>query len=84
MLNSQLDSGLIALWEKGNAAGLKPGEDYHLISYNETQIDAIVLNGLTTISTDFLEMGREAARMINERRMWKKHCGFGMNRRNTF
>lgn len=84
MLNSQLDSGLIALWEKGNAAGLKPGEDYHLISYNETQIDAIVLNGLTTISTDFLEMGREAARMINERRMWKKHCEFGMNRRNTF
>lgn len=84
MLNSQLDSGLIALWENANACGLKVGEDYCIISYNETQIDAIVLNGLTTISTDFAEMGREAARMINDRKMWKTHCPFGMNKRNTF
>ena len=37
---------------------MKPGRDFNIISYNESPINDIILNGLTTISTDFAEMGR--------------------------
>lgn len=84
ILNSQLDSGLLSLWENAGKAGLKVGEDYFIISYNDSPIDKMVLGGLTTISTDFKEMGREAARMINEKTMWKTHIKFKMNKRSTF
>lgn len=84
LLNSQLDTGLISIWDKANNLGLKVGEDYFIISYNDSPIDRVVLNGLTTISTDFGEMGREVARMINENTMWKTHIKFKMNKRCTF
>lgn len=84
ILNGQLDSGLISLVDKANETGLAVGEDYFIISYNESPVDKVVLNGLTTISTDFNAMGQEAAKMINEKRMWKKHIPFRMNRRRTF
>lgn len=84
ILNSQLDSGLIALVDNANAKGMKVGSDYFIISYNDSPIDKVVLNGLTTISTDFNLMGREAARMVNEKSMWKTHIDFRMNKRNTF
>ena len=44
----------------------------------------VVLGGLTTISADFSEMGRLAARMILDRSLSKIHCPFGMTRRSTF
>ena len=84
LLNSQLDFGLIDLVRKAAAQKLKAGTDFGIISYNETAIDEVVLDGLTTISTSFEEMGREAARMIIQKRMWKVHCPFTMTRRNTF
>ncbi len=84
LLNSQLDSGLLSIWENANTQGLKVGEDYFIISYNESPIDRIVLGGLTTISTDFTEMGREVGRMMNEKTMWKTHIKFKMNKRSTF
>lgn len=67
-----------------NAKGLKVGTDYHIISYNDSPVDRVVLNGLTTISADFNEMGREIARMINDRTLWKTHIRFKMNKRSTF
>ena len=43
-----------------------------------------LLDGLTTVSTDFREMGRLSAEMILSRKMTKIHCPFRMNRRHTF
>jgi DNA-binding LacI/PurR family transcriptional regulator len=43
---------------------LAVGEEIGIISYNETPIKKIILNGITTISTDFAEMGRMAAQLI--------------------
>ena len=40
------------------------GKQVGIISYNETPIKKIILNGITTISTDFTEMGRIAARLV--------------------
>jgi len=84
VLNSQLDAGLVALARVIRTAGLRIGDDVHIISYNESEMNELVLGGLTTVSTDFAQMGRLAAGMILGRRMDRIHCPFRMNRRFTF
>lgn len=84
ILNSQLESGLAALARKIKSQNLEVGKDVYIISYNEFEINEVVLNGLTTVSTDFKQMGRTAASMILEKRSWKEHCDFRMTRRGTF
>lgn len=84
VLNSQLDAGLVALARKTQAAGLEIGRDVWIISYNEMEMYELVLGGLTTVSTDFSEMGRIAAQMILDRHLEKVHCPFRMNRRKSF
>ena len=84
VLNSQLDTGLVALAHKIQAAGLRIGSDVRIISYNESDMNELVLGGLTTVSTDFRQMGRRAADMILSRHMEKVHNPFSMIRRSTF
>ena len=84
VLNSQLDAGLVALARVIRTAGLRIGDDVHIISYNASEMNELVLGGLTTVSTDFAQMGRLAAGMILSRRMDRIHCPFRMNKRFTF
>ena len=84
VLNSQLDVGLVALTRKIKASGLRIGADVRIISYNEYDMNELILGGLTTVSTDFPEMGRLTAEMILSRTPQKIHCPFHMNRRHTF
>lgn len=84
VINSQLDSGLAALARSIRNQNLEVGKDVFIISYNEFDLNEVVLNGLTTISTDFKQMGRTAAMMILNRKSWKVHCDFRMTRRGTF
>ena len=84
VLNSQLDAGLVSLAHVIRAAGLQIGKDVRIISYNESEMNELVLGGLTTVSTDFSLMGRMAAEMILKRHMEKIHCPFRMNKRFTF
>ena len=84
VLNSQLDAGLVSLAHVIRAAGLEIGKDVRIISYNESEMNELVLGGLTTVSTDFKLMGRIAAEMILNRHMEKIHCPFRMNKRFTF
>ncbi|MBR4809129.1 MAG: GntR family transcriptional regulator [Bacteroidales bacterium] len=84
VLNSQLDAGLVALSRNIQACGLNIGTDVRIISYNESDMNELVLGGLTTVSTDFKEMGRLAARMIHSHKLEKIHCPFYMIRRKTF
>ena len=84
VLNSQLDAGLVQLAHRIQECQLKVGEDVRIISYNEADMYELILGGLTTVSTDFREMGRLAADMILKRHMEKLHCPFRMNRRSTF
>ena len=53
ILSSQLDSGLAAFARKIKKQNLEVGKDVFVISYNEFDLNEVVLNGLTTISTDF-------------------------------
>jgi len=59
-----MENDLVILIEKILTTGLKVGKDVGVISYNETPLKKIILNGITTISTDFQMMGEKAAQMI--------------------
>ena len=84
VLNSQLDTGLVALARRIREAGLSIGTDVRIISYNESDMNELVLGGLTTVSTDFRQMGRLAADMILARKPEKIHNQFDMICRSTF
>ena len=84
ILNSQLDVELIEITRIAKARGFKIGKDIGIISYNESPINEIILDGLTVLSTDFEQMGRLAARMIREKEMKKIKCDFRLIRRTTF
>jgi DNA-binding transcriptional regulator YhcF (GntR family) len=60
------DRDLVKVIEKSKTQNLKLGLDFGIISYNETPLKKVVENGITTISTDFNEMGRQLAEMILE------------------
>ncbi|MBR6457789.1 MAG: GntR family transcriptional regulator [Bacteroidales bacterium] len=84
ILNSQLDAGLVDLAKKIQESGLELGKGVFIISYNEYPMNELILGGLTTVSTDFPEIGRLAAEMIASRKMSKIHNRFLMIRRRTF
>ncbi|WP_299184133.1 GntR family transcriptional regulator [uncultured Aquimarina sp.] len=58
------DRDLIWVIKKMKESDLKLIEDLGIISYNDTLLKEIVENGITTISTDFKEMGKCLANMI--------------------
>ena len=59
-----MEDDLVVLIEKIINANLKVGEQVGVISYNETPLKKIILDGITTISTDFKKMGELAAELI--------------------
>lgn len=59
-----MEEDLVSLVERTLGTGLTVGRDVGVISYNETPLKKIILNGITTISTDFTMMGQKAAEMI--------------------
>jgi DNA-binding transcriptional regulator YhcF (GntR family) len=63
-----MEDDLVELAEKLISGNLDIGSDVGVISYNETAIKKIILNGITTISTDFVMMGEAAAEMVLNRR----------------
>ncbi|MEZ4904489.1 MAG: GntR family transcriptional regulator [Spirosomataceae bacterium] len=58
------ENDLISLVEKVMTSTLKVGQEVGIISYNETPLKRIILEGITTISTDFHLMGQQTAQMI--------------------
>lgn len=59
------DRDLVRVIESSKLQNLKIGVDFGIISYNETPLKKVVENGITTISTDFTEMGKIIAEMIH-------------------
>lgn len=58
-------SDLIEAVKICRAKGLKPGVDVGLVAFNDAPMLELIENGITTISTDFKQMGVQAARFIN-------------------
>lgn len=62
-----MEDDLVTLIEKIVATKMKLGKHVGVISYNETPLKKIILNGITTISTDFQMMGEKTAQLIIDR-----------------
>lgn len=61
-----MEEDLVVLVERIMSLQLGIGRQVGVISYNETPLKKIILNGITTISTDFRRMGEMAARQVLE------------------
>ena len=81
---SRLDNKLVTLADRIADARLTLGKDVGIICYNDWPLNKLILGGLTTLSTDFVQMGREAAKMVLSRTLSKVHCHCRLIRRNTF
>lgn len=62
-----MEDDLVILIERIITSGLQIGKDIGVISYNEVPLKKIILNGITTVSTDFKLMGETAAKLILDR-----------------
>lgn len=58
------DRHLVEVIETAKELGLIIGEDIGIISYNDTPLKKVVVNGITTLSTDFKAMGKKMAEMV--------------------
>jgi DNA-binding transcriptional regulator YhcF (GntR family) len=78
-----MEEDLVVLIERIISLKLELGQQVGVISYNETPLKKLILNGITTISTDFQQMGAMTARMIldNERR--QEEVPFHLTLRNS-
>jgi len=59
-----MEADLVTLIERIISLKLTVGKQVGVISYNETPLKKVILNGITTISTDFSKMGELAAELI--------------------
>jgi DNA-binding transcriptional regulator YhcF (GntR family) len=59
-----MEDDLVTLVERILSLQLKVGKQVGIISYNETPLKKIILDGITTISCDFRRMGEMAAQLI--------------------
>jgi DNA-binding transcriptional regulator YhcF (GntR family) len=59
-----MEDDLVILLEKIRQTTLKVGTDVGIVSYNETPWKRFILEGITTISTDFKKMGALAAELV--------------------
>ncbi|WP_316767214.1 GntR family transcriptional regulator [Pedobacter frigiditerrae] len=78
-----MEDDLVILIERLIALQLKIGKDVGVISYNETPLKRIILDGVTTISTDFKQLGEQAANLILENKTDKIEVPFYLNLRNS-
>lgn len=58
------ETDLSSLIKNCRTKGLKIGKDVGIISYNETPLKEVLLDGITVISTDHEKMGESAANLL--------------------
>jgi Transcriptional regulators len=78
-----MDNDLVVLIERIIESKLKVGKDVGVISYNETPLKKIILKGITTISTNFEEMGIETAKIIQEGKLRHVEIPFALTLRSS-
>ncbi len=78
-----MEDDLVVLLEKIQGTELKVGKDVGIISYNETPWKRFMLNGITTISTDFKKMGEMAAEMVLDNNKQRLEVPFALTLRDS-
>lgn len=59
-----MEEDLVMLIKRIKDTALHVGREVGILSYNETLVKELLLDGITVISTDFEQMGRTAAQMV--------------------
>jgi len=77
------EDDLVVLAEKAIKADLEIGKQIGIISYNETPLKKLILNGITTISTDFEQLGIQAAKAVLDPQKKQVHVPFYVKLRNS-
>jgi len=77
------DRNLVRLVKMATEKELELGKDVGIVSFNDTVLKEVVAGGITTISTDFQEMGQTLARMIQDRSTEKIRNHSSLIRRNS-
>ena len=80
---SLMEDNLVTLIEKIIDSKNEVGKDVGVISYNETPLKKIILNGITTVSTDFMLMGKNAAELILNKQQAHVAVPFYLTLRNS-
>lgn len=78
-----MDNDLVTLIQRLIETEMVVGEDVGVISYNETPLKNIILNGITTISTDFEAMGVESAKIVLSNSPKHIHIPFSLKLRKS-
>ncbi|TAH02806.1 MAG: GntR family transcriptional regulator [Sphingobacteriales bacterium] len=76
-----IEDDLAILLEKIIELKLELGKDVGVISYNETPLKKLLLNGITTFSADFKKMGSMAAQMIINQKIEQIEVPFSLTLR---
>lgn len=61
------DRDLVDVLKQAEKQNLTPGQEFGIISYNDTPLKEILAGGITTLSTDFKLMGKTMASIINKK-----------------
>ena len=61
------DREIVTILSSAQHQGLTAGVDFGLVSYNDTVLKEIIAGGLTTITTDFIEMGRTVVELMRDK-----------------
>lgn len=77
------DKELVYLLRLAEAQGMRVGKDFGIISFNETLIKEVLAGGITTISTDFVQMGKTLAQLIGNEEVMTVHNPCRLIRRNS-
>lgn len=83
VVGGQLDRELFDILRTAQENGFKLGEDIGVVSYNDSPINEFIINGLASLSTNFAQMGRIAAEMVNSGNLIKVHNEFRLVVRNS-
>lgn len=78
-----MEDDLVFLLERVISQEIAVGRDVGIISYNETPVKKLLLNGITTISTDFSAMGEIAAELIKTNRIEHREIPFYLTLRKS-
>jgi hypothetical protein len=78
-----MEEDLVVLIERIISLQLELGRQVGVISYNETPLKKIILNGITTVSTDFQQMGAMAAQLVLDNARRQEAVPFYLTLRNS-
>ena len=78
------DRDLVFLVKQAQQKNLVLGIDVGILSYNETPLKEIIAGGITTVSTDFGQMGQSMANMVLSGKKEGIDNPFILTRRNSF